>query len=88
MAGRKRKEKTGPIPTAEELSRLAELIATPIDFAELIADGVLVERGGGWYEVLDYERLPEHARQKIVEVEAPNLVKFAGRKNHRKGPSK
>lgn len=79
MARRKRDEKTGPLPTVEELARLSAMLATPINFAELIADGVLQESDGGWYEVLDYARMPEHVRQKIVEVEAPNRVKFSRR---------
>jgi hypothetical protein len=77
MARRKRDEKTGPLPTAEELARLSGAVRLPINFAQLIADGVLRESDGGWYEVLDYARLPEHVRLKIVEVEPPNRVKFS-----------
>jgi hypothetical protein len=61
--------------TFKELRRLAEPLATEIDFAGLVADGVL-KKHGSWYEVLDLDRLPEHARVKIKAVRAPNLVKF------------
>jgi hypothetical protein len=77
MARRKRGDKTGPLPTAEELVGLSGAVPLPINFAQLIADGVLREGDGGWYEVLDYARLPEHVRMKIVEVEPPNRVKFS-----------
>jgi hypothetical protein len=79
MARRKRGENTGPLPTAEELARIAGALPVPIDFAQLIAEGVLREVGGGWYEVLDYTRLPEHVRMKIAEVDTPNLARFAER---------
>jgi hypothetical protein len=46
------------------LVKLIEMAATPIDFDQLIADGVL-RRHGGKYELLDLARLPEHARRKI-----------------------
>jgi hypothetical protein len=61
--------------TYKELRRVAEPLATPIDFAGLLAEGVL-ERRGSWYEILDLDRLPEHARVKIKAVRSPNLVKF------------
>ncbi len=52
-----------------------QLGQTPIDFPQLIKDGVL-RRQGAWYEVLDWERLPDHALQKVYARQAPNLVKF------------
>ena len=61
--------------TYTELRRLAEVLAAPIDFAHLVATGVLRKRGA-WYEVLDMTRLPEHARVKIEAVRSPNRVKF------------
>jgi hypothetical protein len=79
MARRRRGERTGPLPTAEALARLGKALPTPIDFTQLAADGVLRACGGGWYEVLDYARLPEHVRLKIVDVDRPNLVRFAER---------
>ncbi len=79
MGRRLRGERTGPVPTAEELARIGKALPTPIDFAQPIADGVLRTCGGGWYEVLDYTRLPEYARLKIVDVDTPNLVRFADR---------
>ena len=62
-------------PAIGELRRLAELLATPIDFGGLIADGVL-RKSVDWYQVLDWGRLPEHARRKINAVASGNRVKF------------
>ena len=59
----------------KELRQTAAFLATPIDFDGLISDEILRKRGE-WYEVLDFARLPEHARVKIRAVRAPNLVKF------------
>ena len=67
--------KTKP-ETYQELVEVAEALATPIDFDQLIADAVLRKKAGGWYEVLDPARLPEHARQKIKAVKTGNRVKF------------
>jgi hypothetical protein len=49
------------------LLRILKLAATPIDFDQLIADGVL-RKHGSRYELLDLARLPEHARRKISIV--------------------
>ncbi len=65
----------GVASTYKELRRLAEVLAAPIDFDQLITAGVLRAKGK-WYEVLDLDRLPEHARVKIRAVRAPNRVKF------------
>lgn len=35
-----------------------ESLATPIDFDQLIANGVLRKTKGGWYQVLDGRKLP------------------------------
>ena len=48
----------------KKLLELLRMAATPIDFDQLIADGVL-RRHGAKYELLDLARLPEHARRKI-----------------------
>jgi hypothetical protein len=59
------------------LLELLNIAATPIDFDQLIADGVL-RKHGAKYELLDLARLPEHARLKIRIVAAsrktPNPV--------------
>lgn len=62
-------------PTIEQLRHLAEMLATPIDFDQLVADGILRKRGA-WWEVLDWNRLPEHARQKVQAVMTGNRVQF------------
>ena len=59
----------------KELRQTATLLAKPIDFDRLISEEIL-RKSGEWYEVLDFVRLPEHARVKIRAVRTPNLVKF------------
>jgi hypothetical protein len=66
---------TKSAPTHPELRQAAEALATPIDFDQLIEDGVL-RKTGSWYEVVDPARLPEHARLKIKALKAGNRVKF------------
>lgn len=48
------------IPRSDELVEQARLLATPIDFESLIAEGIIEERGD-WYAIKDPERLPAHA---------------------------
>ena len=50
--------------TDRTLLELLKLAATPIDFDQLIAAGVLRKHGRG-YELLDLAGLSEHARRKI-----------------------
>jgi hypothetical protein len=63
--------------TDKTLLALIKLAATPIDFDQLIADGVL-RKHGKRYELLDLTRLPDHARRKIriitTSSKAPNPV--------------
>lgn len=55
-----------------------EALATPIDFADLEARGVL-KKEGTWYRLLKPRELPPHARQQITStVKAGGLVKFRG----------
>src|SRR5688572_497270 len=75
MATTKKRAPAGRAPTHPDLRRVAEQLAAPIDFDRLIAGGVLRE-AGGWYEVLDPGRLPEHARVKIKALKPGNRVKF------------
>lgn len=53
--------------TKEGLLNHAKILATPIDFDRLINDGILKKKGA-WYEILDMERLPEHAKNRISAV--------------------
>jgi hypothetical protein len=62
-------------PTHPELRRVAEILATPIDFDQLIAAGVL-RKARGWYEVVDPSRLPAHALYKMRALKTGNRVKF------------
>jgi hypothetical protein len=56
------------------LLELLKTAATPIDFDQLIADGVL-RKHGGRYELLDLARLSEHARRKIRVITTSNKTK-------------
>jgi hypoxanthine phosphoribosyltransferase len=64
---------------ADTADSLAQTLATPIDFEQLIADGIL-KKWGAWYQVLDWKRLPEHVRQKANTMKADAvgvLIQFA-----------
>ena len=63
------------LPSNEEFQRQIEMAATPIDFDQLVADGVLKKRGA-WWEVLVWERLPQHAQFKIRSVMTGSRVQF------------
>lgn len=53
--------------TKDELAKLVKVHATPIDYETLTEEGVL-EKKGDWYAVLDWDRLPDHAKRKAVEL--------------------
>jgi hypothetical protein len=63
--------------TVNTLLELIKMAAAPVNFDQLIANGVL-RKYGTRYEVLDLARLPEHARRKVRAItrsrETPNLV--------------
>jgi hypothetical protein len=50
-----------------------------MDFDQLVKDGVL-KKVGRWWKVLDWTRLPEHAKRKLRAVQMVNhkvaLVQF------------
>ena len=54
--------------TPEEFRAGVLELGEPIDFDQLIRDGVL-QKSGAWYKVLDYKRLPKHASKKIIAAE-------------------
>jgi hypothetical protein len=51
-----------------KLGPMAKILAIPIDFKQLIADGVLAKSDDGYYQILDFKALPEHAKRKIEEM--------------------
>jgi hypothetical protein len=57
-----------------KLLELIKLAATPINFDQLIAYGVLRKHGAG-YELLDLARLPEHARRRIKIIATSSKTK-------------
>ncbi|MCW8880411.1 MAG: hypothetical protein OQJ89_00395 [Kangiellaceae bacterium] len=69
-------DKSTPIMTKQEALELAKQLATPIDFDQLIKDGI-IEKKGAWYQVLDMERLPKHAKKQITEFTQDGKVKFS-----------
>ena len=79
MAATKTKLATKPTKlkpaTYQELLEVAESLAMPIDLDQLITDGVLQKRGG-WYEILDPNRLPECAWRKIKAIKPGNRIRF------------
>ena len=57
---------TPPISDEDLLETLANS-AKPIDFADLIAKGI-IEADGNWYLVPDLKKLPRHAEMKISKT--------------------
>lgn len=57
--------------TAENIRSLIELLAQPIDFENLISNGVL-EKNGHWYKLIKPNQLPEHATRKIIRIMSAN----------------
>jgi hypothetical protein len=67
-----------------KLIETARLLATPIDLEGLVQSGALAPAPGGWYEVLDAERVPAYAWQQAVELRHErredgrrNFIKFS-----------
>jgi hypothetical protein len=60
--------------TDKTLLQLIKLAATPIDFDQLIAAGVL-RKHGKRYELLNLARLPEHARREIRIITTSSKTK-------------
>ena len=53
-----------PKPDLNHLRELGRLLAEPIDFEQLEKDGAVEPAPGGWYRVLDWKKVPIHARIK------------------------
>ncbi|WP_027390906.1 hypothetical protein [Chrysiogenes arsenatis] len=68
-------DQKGSVMSREKILEKAKNLATPINFEDLIANGIL-EKKGAWYKILDMERLPEHAKDKITEFASDGMVKF------------
>jgi hypothetical protein len=65
-----RKTQNHDLGDQREIDRLLKLTRTPIDFDRLIAEGVLRRVGtrGQRFEILDLNRLPEHAKCQLASV--------------------
>ena len=64
------------VMSKEEVLEKAKSLATPIDFEALVAEGILEKKGAG-YKILDMERLPDHAKDKITAISSDGKVKFS-----------
>ena len=62
--------------TKEYVLERAKSLAKPIDFDELISQGVL-EKKGAWYKILLMDKLPQHAKDRMVEYRSDGCAKFA-----------
>jgi hypothetical protein len=75
----KTEDKHNPTPadpiSREELEKRIKELAVPLDLDALQRSGI-IRKSGSWYEVLDWERLPEGAKAKVSELKTGHLVKF------------
>jgi hypothetical protein len=70
------KDQRSAVMSKDEVLEKARSLAIPIDFEDLIKKGVL-EKKGAWYKILDMERLPIHAKDKITELASGGMAKFS-----------
>lgn len=68
MAERPLPDVTDVAALREEMIETAKLLATPIDFAELIESGTLGPLKGGWYQLIRADLLPAHARRQAIAI--------------------
>jgi hypothetical protein len=62
--------------TREYVLEQARLLAKPIDFDELISQGLL-EKKGAWYKIPRMADLPRHVRDRMIEYRSDGCAKFA-----------
>ena len=62
--------------TREYVLEQARLLAKPIDFDELISQGLL-EKKGAWYKIPRMTDLPRHVRDRMIEYRSDGCAKFA-----------
>lgn len=66
----------------ENLLKDLQLMAEPINFADLIARGILAKKANGWYQILRRDLLPVNAWAQTTAVKSGWMVKFS-RSAHR-----
>ena len=54
----------------EEMVENTRLLATPIDFIDLVERGILGPGKRGWYELLRADQLPKHARLQVISLKS------------------
>ena len=64
--------------TRERLVEEMAKTAQPIDFEQLVSDGILEKVSGG-YRIKDESRLPEHVKSRIRGVGAKGKLLFHGK---------
>jgi hypothetical protein len=62
--------------TKEYVLERAKSLAKPIDFDELVSQGVL-EKRGAWYKIPLMANLPRHVRDRMTEYRFDGCAKFA-----------
>ena len=62
--------------TREYVLEQVKSLAKPIDFDELISQGVL-EKKGAWYKIPRMANLPRHVRDRMTEYRSDGCAKFA-----------
>jgi hypothetical protein len=72
------KKSFSTLASLEEFKQRTEKLITPIDFDQLINDGI-IEKKRGWYKIINFQELPAHAKAKIRTAKTVNgetFVKF------------
>ena len=67
------------ILSLKEFKQKGEELTTPIDFDQLVNDGI-IEKKRGWYKIRNFQELPAHAKAQIRTAKTVNgetFVKFA-----------
>jgi hypothetical protein len=62
--------------TREYSLEWAKSLAKPVDFDELVSNGVL-EKKGAWYKIPLMANLPRHVRDRMTEYRSDGCAKFA-----------
>lgn len=63
----------------DEVKKILELHAKPIDLEDLISKGIL-EKKGAWYKVHNFDELPEYASVQVSSIKSENsntYIKFS-----------
>ena len=59
----------------EDIIKTTEDLAEPINYTELINEGIL-EKKGNRYRIIKPKEIPEHVRKKIKKIDSDGFVLF------------